>query len=138
MVVEDAERFGLAQLHQLRGRVGRGARPGTCVLLHREPLEGLARARLEALTKLEAGEDVARADLELRGAGDLGGTRQHGDEDELLYLADGAEHPWLSRIDADARAIAAVDRELAQPEHRVLGSLVARFGHALAVREEAG
>src|SRR5690606_36898853 len=72
MVVEDAERFGLAQLHQLRGRVGRGARPGVCVLLHGEPLEGLARARLSALTELSSGEDVARADLELRGAGDLG------------------------------------------------------------------
>jgi len=138
IVVEDAERFGLAQLHQLRGRVGRGARPGTCILLHREPLEGLARARLEKLVELHAGEDVARADLELRGAGDLGGTRQHGEEDELLYLADGVNHPWLARIDDDARAIAKADRELAKPEHRVLSSLVARFGHALAVREEAG
>ena len=138
IVVEDAERFGLAQLHQLRGRVGRGARPGTCVLLHREPLEGLARARLEKLVELEAGEDVARADLELRGAGDLGGTRQHGEGDELLYLADGVNHPWLLRIDDDARAIAKADRALAKPEHRVLASLVARFGHALAVREEAG
>ena len=138
IVVEDAQRFGLAQLHQLRGRVGRGARPGHCVLLHAEPLEGLAKARLTALTELSTGEEVARADLELRGAGDLGGTRQHGAEDELLYLTQGVTYPWLERIEADARAIAAKDPALAAEEHRVLGSLVARFGHAIAVREEAG
>jgi ATP-dependent DNA helicase RecG len=138
IVVEDAQRFGLAQLHQLRGRVGRGAQPGTCILLHGEPLEGLAKARLTALTELSTGEEVARADLALRGAGDLGGTRQHGAEDELLYLAQGVTYPWLERIEADARAIAKVDPALAKDEHRVLGSLVARFGHAIAVREEAG
>jgi ATP-dependent DNA helicase RecG len=138
MVVEDAQRFGLAQLHQLRGRVGRGARPGECILLHGEPLEGLAKGRLTALTELSTGEEIAHADLALRGAGDLGGTRQHGAEDELLYLRQGATYPWLERIEADARAIAARDPELASEEHRVLGSLVARFGHAIAVREEAG
>lgn len=138
IVVEDAQRFGLAQLHQLRGRVGRGARPGTCILLHGEPLEGAAKARLTALTELSTGEEVARADLELRGAGDLGGTRQHGAEDELLYLQQGVTYPWLERIEADARAVARVDPALANEEHRVLGSLVARFGHAIAVREEAG
>jgi ATP-dependent DNA helicase RecG len=138
IVVEDAQRFGLAQLHQLRGRVGRGSRPGQCVLLHGEPLEGLAKARLTALTELSTGEEVARADLELRGAGDLGGTRQHGAQDELLYLAQGVVYPWLERIEADARAIAQLDPTLAREEHRVLGSLVARLGHAIAVREEAG
>ena len=138
IVIEDAQRFGLAQLHQLRGRVGRGARPGQCILLHAEPLEGAARARLIALTELSTGEEVARADLELRGAGDLGGTRQHGAEDELLYLAQGVSYPWLERIEADARAIAGSDPTFAREEHRVLGSLVARLGHAIAVREEAG
>ena len=138
IVIEDAQRFGLAQLHQLRGRVGRGARPGTCILLHAEPLEGFAKARLTALTELSTGEEVARADLELRGAGDLGGTRQHGAEDELLYLTAGVTYPWLERIEADARAIADADPKLAAEEHRVLGSLVARFGHVIAVREEAG
>jgi ATP-dependent DNA helicase RecG len=138
IVVEDAQRFGLAQLHQLRGRVGRGARPGQCILLHGEPLEGFAKARLTALTELSTGEEVARADLELRGPGDLGGTRQHGAEDELLYLTAGTTYPWLERIEADARAIAKADPTLAAEEHRVLGSLVARFGHAIAVREEAG
>lgn len=137
MVVEDAQRFGLAQLHQLRGRVGRGARPGHCVLLHGEPLEGYAHARLTALTELSTGEEVSRKDLELRGAGDLGGTRQHGVEDELLYLQ-GAGHPWLERMESDARGIAARDPGLEKDEHRVLGAMVGRLGHALAVREEAG
>jgi ATP-dependent DNA helicase RecG len=138
IVIEDAQRFGLAQLHQLRGRVGRGARPGECILLHGEPLEGFAKARLTALTELSTGEEVARADLELRGPGDLGGTRQHGAEDELLYLTAGTTYPWLERIEADARAIAKADPTLAAEENRVLGSLVARFGHVIAVREEAG
>ncbi len=138
MIVEDAQRFGLAQLHQLRGRVGRGAQPGHCILLHGEPLEGYAKARLEALVSLATGEEVARADLELRGAGDLGGTRQHGAEDELLYLAHDATYPWLARIEGDARAIKQADPALAHPDHRVLGSLVARLGHVIAVREEAG
>ncbi|MBX3221422.1 MAG: DEAD/DEAH box helicase [Labilithrix sp.] len=138
IVVEDAERYGLAQLHQLRGRVGRGERPGACVLLHGDRLEGVARRRLVALTRLESGEEVARADLALRGAGDLGGTRQHGEEDELVYLDPGAEYSWLERVDADAREIRAVDPALEQPDHRVLGSIVGRLRRALAVREEAG
>lgn len=138
MVVEDAERFGLAQLHQLRGRVGRGARPGSCVLLHAEPLEGLARERLVALTELSSGEELAKVDLELRGAGDLGGTRQHGVEEELLWLEPGATHPWLARIEEDAKEMHVADPNLAAEDHRVLSSVVKRMGHVIAVREEAG
>ncbi|MGH7298159.1 MAG: ATP-dependent DNA helicase RecG, partial [Polyangiaceae bacterium] len=78
MVVDGAERFGLAQLHQLRGRVGRGARPGRCVLVHDEPLSDLGQRRLHTLARTSDGAEIARADLELRGAGDLGGTRQSG------------------------------------------------------------
>jgi ATP-dependent DNA helicase RecG len=136
MVVEDAERFGLAQLHQLRGRVGRGARPGACVLVHGEPLEGPARGRLVAMTRLSRGEDVAKADLELRGAGDLGGTRQHGAEEELVFLEAGATYGWLERVESDARALLGADPEL--EAHPVLGSLVARMRRVIAVREEAG
>lgn len=138
MVVENAEQFGMAQLHQLRGRVGRGERPGTCLLLHDVPLEGPARARLTAMTELASGEDVARADLALRGAGDLGGTRQHGVEDELLFLRPGDAHRWLPRVDEDARALHATDPRLERPEHRVLAAFVARMSHMLSVREEAG
>lgn len=78
MVVENAERMGLAQLHQLRGRVGRGAEASTCVLLYRAPLSPLARERLNAIRETNDGFEIARRDLELRGPGELLGTRQTG------------------------------------------------------------
>jgi ATP-dependent DNA helicase RecG len=78
MVVENAERMGLAQLHQLRGRVGRGAEASTCVLLYKAPLSQLARERLNAIRETNDGFEIARRDLELRGPGELLGTRQTG------------------------------------------------------------
>jgi ATP-dependent DNA helicase RecG len=78
MVIENAERMGLAQLHQLRGRVGRGARESTCVLLYRAPLSQLARERLATLRDTTDGFAIAQKDLELRGPGELLGTRQTG------------------------------------------------------------
>jgi ATP-dependent DNA helicase RecG len=78
MVVEHAERFGLAQLHQLRGRVGRGAHPSFCVLVYQGPLGETGEARLKALVETADGFIVAERDLELRGPGDLFGTRQSG------------------------------------------------------------
>jgi ATP-dependent DNA helicase RecG len=78
MVIDNAERMGLAQLHQLRGRVGRGPAESTCVLLYRPPLSELARERLGVLRVTSDGFEVARKDLELRGPGELLGTRQTG------------------------------------------------------------
>ncbi len=78
MVIENAERMGLAQLHQLRGRVGRGAGASTCVLLYRSPLSPLARQRLKVIRETNDGFEIARRDLELRGPGELLGTRQTG------------------------------------------------------------
>jgi ATP-dependent DNA helicase RecG len=78
MVIENAERLGLAQLHQLRGRVGRGAAASSCVLLYRAPLSGLARERLELMRRTTDGFVIAEKDLELRGPGELLGTRQTG------------------------------------------------------------
>jgi ATP-dependent DNA helicase RecG len=78
MLVEHAERFGLAQLHQLRGRVGRGSHPSTCVLLFQEPLGETGEARLRALVETTDGFVIAERDLELRGPGDFFGTRQSG------------------------------------------------------------
>ncbi len=78
MVVEHAERFGLSQLHQLRGRVGRGGHQSYCVLLYQEPLGSEASARLEAVATTSDGFVIAEKDLELRGAGDVAGTRQAG------------------------------------------------------------
>jgi ATP-dependent DNA helicase RecG len=78
MVIENAERLGLAQLHQLRGRVGRGSAASSCLLLYRAPLSELARRRLAALRESNDGFVIASRDLELRGPGELLGTRQTG------------------------------------------------------------
>ena len=78
MVIEHAERFGLAQLHQLRGRIGRGAERSTCLLLYKAPLGETAKARLAILRETEDGFRIAEEDLRLRGEGDVLGTRQSG------------------------------------------------------------
>ena len=78
MVIEHAERFGLAQIHQLRGRVGRGRERSTCLLLYRAPLGETAKARMEILRETEDGFRIAEEDLRLRGEGDVLGTRQSG------------------------------------------------------------
>jgi len=78
MIIENAERLGLSQLHQLRGRVGRGQKSSTCVLLYRSPLAPMARARLDVLRSTNDGFEVAQRDLELRGPGEVLGTRQTG------------------------------------------------------------
>jgi ATP-dependent DNA helicase RecG len=78
MVIENAERFGLAQLHQLRGRVGRGSEASTCLLLYREPLNKLSEARLRVIRETTDGFRIAEEDLRLRGEGDVLGTRQSG------------------------------------------------------------
>ena len=79
IVIENSERLGLAQLHQLRGRVGRGSRKSYCVLLHAQPLGEFAEARLQAMVKSQDGFYIAEKDLELRGPGDVLGTRQTGE-----------------------------------------------------------
>jgi ATP-dependent DNA helicase RecG len=86
MVIESAERFGLAQLHQLRGRVGRGARDSVCILLFGEDLSDTARARLKVIRENSDGFEIARHDLELRGPGEYIGERQSGDP--LFRFAD--------------------------------------------------
>ena len=78
MIIENAERLGLSQLHQLRGRVGRGARKSACVMLYQTPLSAAARARLNVLRETSDGFEIAQKDLELRGPGELLGTRQTG------------------------------------------------------------
>jgi ATP-dependent DNA helicase RecG len=78
IVVEHAERFGLSQLHQLRGRVGRGTDPGHCVLLYQSPLSQMAKQRLETMRETNDGFVIAEKDLQLRGPGEPLGTRQTG------------------------------------------------------------
>ena len=86
MVIEHAERFGLAQLHQLRGRVGRGADESLCVLLFEEPMSELAKARLKVVFEHSDGFEIARRDLQIRGPGEFLGARQSGVP--LLRFAD--------------------------------------------------
>jgi len=93
MVIEHAERFGLAQLHQLRGRVGRGAVASVCVLLYTAPLSPTGKARLQAMVETNDGFEIARRDLDIRGPGEFMGARQSGDA--LLRFADLAEDSLL-------------------------------------------
>ncbi len=93
MVIEHAERFGLAQLHQLRGRVGRGSTASVCVLLYAAPLSPTAKDRLRAMAETQDGFEIARRDLDIRGPGEFMGARQSGDA--LLRFADLAEDTAL-------------------------------------------
>ena len=101
MVIEHAERFGLAQLHQLRGRVGRGEVASVCVLLYTAPLSATGKARLQAMAQTNDGFEIARRDLDIRGPGEFMGARQSGDA--LLRFADLAEDSGLLQ---QARAVA--------------------------------
>jgi ATP-dependent DNA helicase RecG len=111
MVIEHADRFGLAQLHQLRGRVGRGRRESACLLIYDPPLGDIAEQRLDILRKTDDGFEIAEKDLELRGGGDPLGLKQSGFP--AYRLADPAAHRDLIAVAADdARLVLARDPEL--------------------------
>jgi ATP-dependent DNA helicase RecG len=111
MIIEHAERFGLAQLHQLRGRVGRGAKESSCVLLYRQPLSDTARERLNVMRRTEDGFVIAEEDLRLRGGGEVLGTRQSGMP--VFRIARLPEDQTLLQTARDtARLILARDPEL--------------------------
>jgi ATP-dependent DNA helicase RecG len=126
MVIEDADRFGLAQLHQLRGRVGRGAKPGVCLCVA-DPTTRQGRERLRAFVATSDGFRIAEADLALRGPGELLGLRQSGLPD--LHAARLPEDvALLEAARDDARALVDADPGLAQPEHAALrATLLERF-----------
>jgi hypothetical protein len=127
MVIEHAERFGLAKLHQLRGRVGRGARASSCLLLYDEPLTASARARLEILRATDDGFRIAEEDLRLRGPGELLGTRQSGLP--ALRLADLTCHAdLLAPARKDARKILELDPGLHGARGHALRVLLRLFG----------
>ena len=93
MVIENPERLGLAQLHQLRGRVGRGGHASYCILLYQPPLGQVSRRRLQAVRDSQDGFFIAERDLEIRGPGDLMGTRQTGEQQ--FRIADLRKHAHL-------------------------------------------
>jgi ATP-dependent DNA helicase RecG len=119
MVIERAEGFGLAQLHQLRGRVGRGDKPSFCLLLYRPPLGDMARERLETLRRTEDGFEIAEADFKLRGPGDMLGLRQAGATD--YRIIDLSRHADLLAIaKKDATAVVDADPDLAGARGKAL------------------
>jgi ATP-dependent DNA helicase RecG len=132
MVIEHAERFGLAQLHQLRGRIGRGDRPSSCLLLYAPPLTETAKARLQILRESDDGFRIAEEDLRLRGGGEILGTRQSGIPE--FRLADLAVHGDLLAVARDdVKLILSRDPELTSPRGKALRTMLYLFERDSAV-----
>ena len=133
MVIEHAERFGLAQLHQLRGRVGRGAEHSTCLLLYKAPLGETAKARLAIMRETEDGFRIAEEDLRLRGEGDVLGTRQSGLPGFRVARLE-VHGKLLGAARDDAALILARDPDLATPRGEALRHLLYLFERDEAIR----
>jgi ATP-dependent DNA helicase RecG len=136
MVIEAADRFGLAQLHQLRGRIGRGESKSYC-LLFAETENEVARARLDVMTRTTDGFEIAEQDLRIRGPGEFFSARQHGLPDlKIANIID--DYQLLVMARKQAFEMAAADPMLAREEHRAIRqTLVARFGDALGLADIA-
>lgn len=127
MVIESAERFGLSQLHQLRGRVGRGGEQSYCILMSGEKLSKESRARLQAMCETNDGFRLAELDLKLRGAGDINGTLQSGMAFDLKIANPTLDVQILTVSREAAAGILAADRDLSLPEHRGLRELRRKY-----------
>ena len=127
MVIESAERFGLSQLHQLRGRVGRGGEQSYCILMSGEKLSRESRARLDAMCETNDGFRLAELDLKLRGAGDINGTLQSGMAFDLKIASPTADVQILTVTREAAAAILSADPKLSQPENQGLEALRKRY-----------
>jgi len=123
MLVESADRFGLSQLHQFRGRVGRGEEQSYCMLLAENPSE-VGRERLDIIEKVQDGFELAEADLRMRGPGEFFGTRQSGLPD--LRMAKLSDVALLELARSEAVKLFQIDRGLKMPEHRPLARELAR------------
>jgi ATP-dependent DNA helicase RecG len=133
IVIEQAERFGLAQLHQLRGRVGRGEAESFCLLLYDDQLSETARKRLMLLRETEDGFRIADEDFRLRGGGDLLGTRQSGLPGWRLANPE-TDEALLHMAGRDAEVLLARDPELASPRGRAIRLLLRLFNRLDAFR----
>jgi ATP-dependent DNA helicase RecG len=127
MVIESAERFGLAQLHQLRGRVGRGGSQSYCVLMSGEKLSKDARQRLSAMVETTDGFELAELDMRLRGSGDLAGTQQSGLAFDLKIADLGRDQQIIELTRRVAAAVLDADPLLTHPENHLLATLRQRF-----------
>ena len=123
MVIESAERFGLSQLHQLRGRVGRGGEQSYCILMSGDKLSKEGRARLDAMCETNDGFRLSELDLKLRGAGDIHGTQQSGDAFDLRMANLATDTQIMELTRNEALRILEADPQLAAPEHRALQEL---------------
>jgi ATP-dependent DNA helicase RecG len=133
MVIESAEKFGLSQLHQLRGRVGRGSEKSYCILLSGSQVGKDAKDRLKVMCSTNDGFKIAEKDLELRGPGDIQGTRQSGALDfKLANIVD--DRALLENARNEVEQLLSVDPELSLPEHHPLSVHLKRKrgGHAWA------
>ncbi|MGB5351189.1 MAG: ATP-dependent DNA helicase RecG [Polyangiales bacterium] len=137
MVIEQAERFGIAQLHQLRGRVGRAGQRSACLLTFVQPISEEAEARLLALCETDDGFVLAERDLELRGPGHLFGYRQSG-ASGLQFASLAQDQTLLERAGDLADRIIRSDPDLSAPEHASARAAVERWERNAAVREDAG
>ncbi|WP_406857495.1 ATP-dependent DNA helicase RecG [Alsobacter sp. KACC 23698] len=133
IVIEHAERFGLAQLHQLRGRVGRGSGKSSCLLLYKAPLGEVAKARLETMRRTEDGFEIAEEDLKLRGEGDVLGTRQSGMPGFRLAVPE-KHGELLQAARDDAKLVLATDPDLAGDRGQALRALLYLFERDAAIR----
>jgi ATP-dependent DNA helicase RecG len=114
MVIMDADRFGVSQLHQLRGRVGRGTSPGLCLLVTSAPAESTARERLEAVSKTQDGFELSRIDLEQRREGDVLGAKQSGSRSHLRLLRVLRDEDLIDSARHSAAELLAQDPELSR------------------------
>lgn len=127
MMIENAERFGLSQLHQLRGRVGRGADQSYCILMTKPNIAKETRQRLEIMTETTDGFRIAEADMQLRGPGDIEGTMQSGIAFNLRIANLGSDGQILNIAREAAKAVLADDPNLQTPQNRILAEQLHRF-----------